>query len=130
MRESYNDQSNPKANKLTASDLAQFTGTEHLYQHSLARRICYTDGAQYLALAGEAYWLIDKIACAQLERRYVQHEFQVWTLTVNDDRSAHLVCTDGNLATISAERIEFTDFPLPEISLYLTNNTILLPTEY
>jgi hypothetical protein len=26
--------------------------------------------------------------------------------------------------------IEYTDFPLPEIALYFTDNTILLPSEY
>ena len=49
---------------------------------------------------------------------------------MNDDLSADLVCTDGNEVIVSSERIAFTDFPLPEIRLYVTNHTILLPSEY
>jgi hypothetical protein len=130
MPKSSNDQPGPPAPRLTTSDLAQFTGTEQIYRHALVRHIRYTDGVQHVAQAGEAYWLIDKIACAQLERRHVEQEFQVWTLTVRDDLSADLVCTDGNEVIVSLERISFTDFPLPQISFYVTNRTILLPSEY
>lgn len=115
---------------LTTIDLAQFTGTEQLYRHGLVRHILYTDGVQHVAEAGEAYWLIDKIACSQLDKQIAAQEFQVWTLTVKDDLSAELVCTDGNGNTITEERIGYTDFPLPEIKFYVTNNTILLPSEY
>lgn len=115
---------------LTQSDLAYFTGTEQLWRHSLIRRICYTDGARHVAQAGEAWWLLDRVACAQLEARYAEQSFQVWALTVHDDQSAHLVCTDGNGNVVSTERIAFTDFPLREITLYVTDNTILLPSEY
>lgn len=115
---------------LTNSNLAHFTGTEQLWRHSLIPHIRYTDGARHVAQAGEAYWLLDRIACAQLEPKIAGEEFQLWTLTVNDDLSAVLVCTDGNGTTISSDRISFTDFPLPEIKLYVTNATILLPSEY
>lgn len=115
---------------LTKSDLAHFTGTEQIYRHGLIRNIVYTDGVQHVAEAGEAYWLIDKIACAQLEAPIRAEAFQLWKLCVNDDLSADLTCTDGNGTVISTERIDYTDFPLPEIKFYVTDNTILLPSEY
>ena len=115
---------------LTKSDLADFTGTEQIWRHGLVRHVVYTDGVQHVAEAGEAYWLIDKVACAQLEEHVRAHEFQLWTLTVKEDLSANLVCTDGNGTTVSTEHIGYTDFPLPELKLYVTNNTILLPSEY
>lgn len=118
------------ARKLTLSDLAQFSGSETFYRHSLVRKVIYTEGVQYVAEAGEAYWLIDKIACAQLEPRHAEQEFQVWDLKVKEDRSAVLVCTDGNENTVSTEQISFTDFPLIEIRFFLSNNTIMLPGEY
>jgi hypothetical protein len=34
---------------LTALDLAQFTGSEQFFRHSLNRSVLYTEGAQYLA---------------------------------------------------------------------------------
>ena len=49
---------------------------------------------------------------------------------MKDDRTATLVCEDGNGHAVYRKEIEFTDFPLPEVSLYFTNNTILLPSEY
>ncbi|MCK1641666.1 hypothetical protein IVA95_30015 [Bradyrhizobium sp. 157] len=51
--------------KLTPADLAHFTGTAEWYRHGLNRRMLYTDGVQYLAEKGGAYWLLDKIACLQ-----------------------------------------------------------------
>lgn len=115
---------------LTKSDLAHFTGTEQIYRHGLVRHIVYTDGVHHVAEAGEAYWLIDKIACSQLEPKMAAEEFQLWTLTVKPDLSAELTCTDGNGTVIAQETISYTDFPLLEMKFYVTNNTILLPSEY
>jgi hypothetical protein len=115
---------------LTEADLRQFTGTENIYRHGLVRHIRYTDGAQHVAEAGQAYWLLDAIACSQLEPKIAAEPFQLWTLTVHEDRSADLRCTDGNGIVIKSERIAFTDFPLKSIDLYCTDNTILLPNEY
>jgi len=115
---------------LSEADLAQFTGTEHWYRHGLVRNVLYTDGVKHVADAGGAYWLIDEIAFAQhSERAVAAQPFQVWKLTVQDS-AAVLTCEDGNEHRVSLKRIEYTDFPLPEISFYFTDNTILLPSEY
>lgn len=91
----------------------------------------FTDGAEFVADEGGAYWLLDEIALVQ---RYVKkiaaQEFQCWKLTVKADQTAKLVCEDGNGNTVFSKRIEYTDFPLAEITLYFTNNVILLPSEY
>ena len=34
---------------LSAADLAQFTGTEQWFRHSINSKVLYTEGAQYLA---------------------------------------------------------------------------------
>ena len=117
---------------LTASDLRQFTGSENWYRHGLVRDVLYTDGAKYLAEHGEAYWLLDEIAFAQRhDTRLAAEEFQLWKLIVDqEDDSAVLTCDDGNGRILWREDIPFTDFPLPEVTLYFCNNTILLPREY
>jgi hypothetical protein len=117
---------------LTKEDLAQFTGSENWYRHGLVRSVLYSDGAQYLADAGGAYWLLDEIALAQRHnKRVAGEEFQLWKLIVDqEDDSAVLTCDDGNGRIVFSKRIPFTDFPLEEISLYFCNNTILLPSEY
>lgn len=116
---------------LTAKDLLQFSGSENWYRHSLNRKVLYTDGAQYLAEQGGAYWLLDSIAIAQTHVKAVKaEEFQVWTLKVNPDSTAILTCGDGNNNIVYKQSIPFTDFPLPEAKLYFTDNVIMLTSEY
>lgn len=116
---------------LTESDLRQFTGSENWYRHGINRAVLYTDGARHVAEHGGAYWLLDAIAIAQAHVKAVSaEEFQVWTLKVNPDRSAVLTCDDGDGKTVYQQKLEFTDFPLPEVKFFYCNNVIHLPSEY
>ena len=116
---------------LSEADLRQFTGTETWFRHPLNRKVVYTEGVQYVAENGGAYWLLDEIALIQPHNKKVAAEaFQVWTLTVRADRTATLVCDDGNGQVVFTKDLEFTDFPLDTIRFYFTDNTILLPSEY
>jgi hypothetical protein len=115
---------------LKEEDLHNFTGSENWYRHSLVRGITYTDGAKYVADAGGAYWLLDEIALAQKFNPRVKAEpFQVWKLVVSDNTGV-LTCDDGNDNIVLTKEIPFTDFPLPEIKFYFTDDVILLLTEY
>jgi|tagenome__1003787_1003787.scaffolds.fasta_scaffold19590013_1 hypothetical protein len=90
-----------EAKTLTKADLSQFTGTETWYRHPLVRHVLYTEGVQYVAETGGAYWLVDEIAFTQLGEPHVAAEdFQVWRLTVNPDKTAALACEDGNGRTV------------------------------
>jgi hypothetical protein len=116
---------------LSKSDLAQFTGSDNWYRHSINRNVLYTNGARHVAEYGGAYWLLDEIAIIQPYNKHVAaEEFQVWRLTVRPDRTATLACDDGNSNIVFAKEIEHTDFPLDEITLYFANNVIHLPSEY
>src|SRR3984885_10108593 len=116
---------------LTENDLRQFTGTEYWYRHGLNRKVLFTDGAKHVADAGGAYWLLDEIALAQrYEKAVAAEEFQVWTLTVKDDRTGRLSCEDGNGKTVFEKAIPFTDFPVERITLWFENSTIYLPSEH
>lgn len=117
--------------QLSLSDLRQFTGTEHWYRHALVRHICFTDGVKYVADTAGAYWLIDELALAQQFIPQVRAAaFQLWRLTVKPDCTAILNCEDGGGQVIYRKEITFTDFPLDALRLYVTDNTILLPSEY
>jgi len=118
------------SNPLRVSDLALFTGSENWYRHPLWPSITYTDGAQYVAEAGGAYWLLDAIVSHQHDPRVRNEPFQVWTLKVSDDRTAILTCEDGDHGAVTSQAIPFTDFPLTEITLWLQNDVIFLPSEY
>ena len=115
--------------QLAAHILRQFTGSENWYRHPFNRKVLFTDGAKHVADAGQAYWLIDEIALAQLQKTIAAEEFQVWKLKVNDDCTATLTCEDGNDNIVFTKPIEFTDFPVKEITLWFENNTIYLPSE-
>jgi hypothetical protein len=118
--------------QLSKTALMQFTGSESWYRHGINRTVLFTDGAKHVADHGGAYWLLDEIALAQiLECKVRAEEFQVWKLTVDlGKHSAVLTCEDGNDRTVLSRDIGFTDFPVPEITLWFTNNTIFLPSEY
>jgi len=116
---------------LDKATLRQFTGTAHWYRHSLNRTVLYTDGAQYVAEHGGAYWLLDAIALAQRSQPAIAAEaLQVWTLTVRPDQTATLTCEDGNGKAVFSKHLPCTDFPLAEISFYFCNDVIHLPSEY
>ena len=59
---------------LSESQLRQFTGSENWYRHGINRSVFYTDGAQFLAEQGGAYWLLDIIAIAQQHEPWRSHK--------------------------------------------------------
>ena len=116
---------------LNAAELAQFTGSENWYRHGINRAVLFTDGAKFVADQAGAYWLLDEIAIIQPhDKRVAAEEFQVWKLAVTADNGGTLTCDDGNDNVVYTKQIEYTDFPTEGITLYFTNNTILLPSEY
>ena len=120
-----------KKEPLTEGALAHFTGTENWYRTTpLSAKIIYTDGVKYVIEHGEALWLITDIIAFQCDKKVRAEPFQVWKLEVNDDESAKLTCEDGNGNQVFSNDYTQTDFPMKEISLWLTDSVILLPSEY
>ena len=127
------------------SDLAQFTGTESYHRWSpLFPRMVLTDGAKFVADNGGthgAYWLADAIASHQPRalRDERLRDMQFWKLKVtekNGRKSAVLTCrADSGERPAITQRIEYTDFDLPEIDLWVgpvdeRSYCLLLPSEY
>ena len=114
--------------------LKHFTGTECWYRHPLMLQVLYTDGVKYVAERAGAYWLIDKVATLQLEPKVKAEEFQAWALKVKDEKAV-LTCDDGNGNMVYEERIEYTDFPVSEMTFWVEmmdelQRCILLPSEH
>lgn len=90
----------------------------------------------HLAQVASAHWLTDAISSYLLDARAQAELFQVWRLTVEAHRAhARLEMTDGNgSAPIIVQKIDYTDFPLPRIELWLVVDgehwVLMLPTEY
>lgn len=109
------------------NNLPYFTGTEHYYQYNFGIKL--TDGVKYLADSCDCYWLLDIVASYQVDEKIKNEEFQVYKLNVKDN-SAVLEITDGNYNILATQEIEYTDFPLDEITIWFTDDVILLPSEY
>lgn len=115
------------------AELAQFTGTEKVYRYSLLfPKVLLTEGVKHMAELCEAYWLLDVVASHLLS---MNDSFAVALLTVKDGK-AKFTLTDDLPAdvTFAKQSISFTDFPLPEMKLYVGYDgeyyVIMLPTEY
>lgn len=116
---------------LREEDLRAFCGSESLFRHC-SGHLLYTEGVQYLAKHGKAYWLIDAIASHQsdVSRRGDLKYFQLWELD-KKGQSAILTCrADTGVEPEVTQEIEYTDFPLPYIKLYVCGNIVMLPNEY
>lgn len=88
-----------------------------------------TDGVLALADRAGAHWLTDLVASHQRGRVRAE-PFQVWTLTVNPDRTAVAECrADTGAPVLVRQSIPFTDFPLPSITLWLEYGVLMLPSE-
>ncbi|NDJ26152.1 hypothetical protein GS682_32190 [Nostoc sp. B(2019)] len=112
------------------ADLEQFTGSEVVYRHSLGM-LRYTEGVKYLAQTTQCYWLLDAIGSYQhrLGSNPRLREFQVWRLVVENE-SGTLICEEDTDKEVLRQQIEYTNFPLSEITLYLAQKVLMLPSEY
>jgi len=121
-------------------NLQHFCGSEQYYKHWLG--LCYTDGIKYLAENAQCFWLIDAIASHQptAKKNPRLKEFQLWFLHVGTGHefikpkagnAAVLTCWEDTptpeTKPVIIQQIPFTDFPLPEIKLYLQEKILLLP---
>jgi len=100
--------------------------------HKFSHFECYpvvTDGVIAIAEATGYYWLLDIIGSYQTDKRLDPH-FQIWRLAVNNENQTAVVSGYNDTVLIIKQDIQFTDFPLDELKLYLMNGVILLLSEY
>ena len=109
--------------------LKEFIGSDCFYKHPLFPKYLYTEGVCYLAKEANAYWLIEYIFSRQ-EEKLSKYSFQIWKLQVHKNRTANVIVENGDCEKITSYQLDFTNFPMEEITLWFTNNTLLLPSEY
>ena len=110
--------------------LKQFYGSATLYKHWLGLK--YTEGIQHLAQETNCYWVLDAIASHQTKQFLLNpklREFQIWHLQVQKN-SGVLICEWDTNQEVLRQDIEYTDFPLSHIKLYLVQKVLMLPNEY
>ena len=124
MDKTYND---VKVSEIQSA-LGTFSGSERFYRHALNLNVIFSEGARFVAESCGAYWLVDEIALAQYNHKVKAEDFQVWKLVVTGSKAV-LTMGDGNDHVMFRMPLQFTDFPLPEITLWFENGTIYLPSE-
>ena len=110
------------------ADLTAFIGTETWHRHPINRSTLLTDGVVYFADQAGAWWFLDIVA-TEVMRFHRMKPFLVIDLIVNDGQ-ADIRVTDGNDAMLFKRHIHFTDAPEGLWRFYLTDNVVLLPSEY
>ena len=115
--------------KLTAQDLAQFTSTTCYYR--IGRKHLLSDGTHYLAEKAGC-WIMDAVS-SHLAEIGSTDWFIVVRIEVEECR-AIMRYEDGNGRELARQAIPYTDFPLPNLTLYAVWDTqhwvIMLPGEY
>ena len=116
------------------SELDNFYGSEEFTRYSplIFPKVILTEGTKYVADEWKAYWLMDAIS-SHLPK--AGDGFVVVKLTKDRDAATLSLADDDPPTKVYArQKIEYTDFPLDEITLFAIYDakywTILLPSEY
>ena len=115
-------------------DLSQFTGTENYYMTNrmFAPDMVHTDGVQYFAETAGCYWFLDIVA-TEIYPLLKKEPFISIKLIVGSNKSdtdAVIVATDGDENVIFRKLIEHTDCPIGVYQFFLTDNVLMLTSEY
>jgi hypothetical protein len=115
-------------------ELKQFHGTSEYHKHLFPGKspIILTDGCKYVRDVCKAYWLFDAILSYQCDKILQGVNFQVWELKqLRKDLTWQLTCReDTGKKPLISQSIEFSDFPLEYIKIWVIDKVALLPSEY
>ncbi len=111
-------------------ELQQFTGSETFYRNPLFSKFTYTEGVKFLAEKAGAYWLLDHIFIHHTLPALKGQHFQTWKIKAAENKTAIITVEDGNDNQLTSFPLPYTDFPLEEFTLWLVDNTLMLPSEY
>ncbi|MDV3351277.1 hypothetical protein QGP82_21415 [Leptothoe sp. LEGE 181152] len=118
------NKTNSKSKQEIEKELANFSGTTQYYRHSaeLFPLFFLTDGAYYAAESCGAYWLMDYIASHQTNPVIRDHpklqQLQFWELKVKGSKGI-VICEWDSGFEVFREEIQFTDFPLDSIRIWV-----------
>ena len=115
----------------TKLDLSQFYGTENYYRSCIfAPKMVHTDGVQYFAenAGNGAFWFLDIVA-TEIFPMLKTEPFLVIGLRV-EDSSATIFVENGDCKNLKTRKIEHTDCPDGDYKFFLTDNVLMLSSEY
>jgi hypothetical protein len=110
-------------------DLSQFTGTEAYHRTFLFNAdLVHTDGVQYFADNAGCYWFLDIVATEFYP--LTEHEPFLSIQLVVEDGIADICVEDGDLKVLKQKHIAHTDCPDGIYRFFLTDNVLMLTSEY
>ena len=110
---------------LTLPELYQFSGTENWHKIALLKAIV-TDGVIYLMENGYSWFVTDSVI--QAEATIKDQDFLVIKLKV-DNGTAKVTIEDGNDNVLHTRQYGYTNAKR-DLTIYLTDNVVMLPGEY
>jgi len=115
-------------------NLSEFHGTSEYHKHLFPGKspILLTDGCKYVREVCKAYWLFDAILSYQQDKILKGINFQIWELTqLRKDLTWLLTCReDTGRKPIISQLIEYSDFPIDNIKIWVIDKVAILPSEY
>lgn len=110
-------------------DLSQFTGTEAYHRTFMfTPKLVHTDGVQYFAETAGCYWFLDIVATEFYPMLESEPFLSIYLMVFNG--KATITVQDGDLTILKKKEIAHTDCPDGEYSFYLTDNVLMLTSEY
>ena len=114
---------------LNLTDLNQYYGSENYYKEKMFSFCNYTDGIRYIMLNGYSWLVTDFLSLIATNKNGLkEQEFLSIQLKLNGSKAKMLV-TDGNENTLYKQEYEYTNCK-KEVTLFYTNNVLLLSGEY
>lgn len=114
-----------QSSKELKANLEQFYGTENYFTNPLVK-YKYTDGVKYFAENAGAYWLLQEIN--GMTAKVNEYFFNIKVISKNN--KANIIIDDGNGKVVAKKHIGFTDLPEGEWQFFLTDNVLMIPSEY
>ena len=112
------------------NELTNFSGTEGWHRLSFLP-VLASDGVKYLAEEAACFWLVDAIASWLPKIKATSDRMATCTL---EKRKSDWLLSIDTLEKTFRQVIEYSDFPLDKITLYLCDNgfswCLILPSEY
>ena len=116
------------------NELKLFRGTNRYHKHLFPGKspIILTDGCKYIRDECKAYWLFDAILSYQCDKILKDVNFQIWELKqLKLDLTWQLTCReDTRKKPLIRQSIQYSDFPLDYVKIWVIDKVALLPSEY
>jgi hypothetical protein len=114
---------------MTTLNLSQFCGTTQYHRTFMfTPKLVHTDGVQYFAETAGCFWLLDIIATEiyPLTKKEPFLSIKFWV----NGGEASIIAEDGDLNPVFVKGIEHTDCPEGTYEFFLTDNVLMLTSEY